>query len=83
MTVMNHRIAALAAIAAASAAALIRLIGGGVSSGFDLLRPGIEHQIRLRAMPAFRGVPVVASTLGQNSGIIGAACAALPQDGVP
>jgi len=59
------------------------VIGGGVSSGFDLLRPGIEHQIRLRAMPAFRGVPVVASTLGQNSGIIGAACAALPQDGVP
>lgn len=55
------------------------VIGGGVSSGFDLLRPGIERHIRTRALPPFRDVPVVAAQLGQNSGVVGAASLVLPQ----
>ena len=49
------------------------VLGGGVSDGFELLRPGIEQQIRQRALPAFRAVPVVKAALGQDSGLIGAA----------
>jgi glucokinase len=54
------------------------VLGGGVSSGFDLLHPGIERHIRSWALPPFRDVPVVAAALGQNSGLIGAAGLVLP-----
>ena len=57
------------------------VIGGGVSAGFDLLHPGIDAQIRARAMPPFREVPVVAAQLGPNSGLVGAACLVLPEAG--
>lgn len=59
------------------------VIGGGVSSGFDLLHPAIAHRIQSSALPPFRGVPVVAAALGQNSGLIGAACLVLPQGPAP
>lgn len=49
------------------------LIGGGVSNGFDLLKPGVEQQIRERALPPFRDVPILAAHLGPNSGLVGAA----------
>lgn len=55
------------------------VIGGGVSSGFDLLRPGIERHIGSCALPPFRDVPVVAAQLGRKSGVVGAASLLLPQ----
>jgi glucokinase len=55
------------------------VIGGGLSNGFDLLRPGIEQHIRTRALPPFREVAIVAAQLGQNSGVVGAASLLLPQ----
>lgn len=54
------------------------VMGGGVSSGFDLLQPGIAQQIRRRALLPFRDVPVLAAQLGQNSGLVGAASLMLP-----
>jgi glucokinase len=54
------------------------VVGGGVSAGFDLLHPGIADEVRSRAMPPFRDVPVVAAQLGPNSGLVGAACLLLP-----
>ncbi|WP_310463331.1 ROK family protein [Sphaerotilus sp.] len=54
------------------------VLGGGVSSGFDLLHPDIKRHIRSWALPPFRDVPVVAAALGQNSGVVGAACLVLP-----
>jgi len=57
------------------------VVGGGVSAGFDLLRPGIEAQVRARALPPFRQVPIVAAQLAQNSGLVGAACLVLPPFG--
>lgn len=54
------------------------VVGGGVSSGFDLLHAGIEQQIRTRALPPFREVPVVVARLGQDSGLVGAASLVLP-----
>jgi glucokinase len=50
------------------------VIGGGVSAGFDLLQAGIDAEVRARAMPPFRDVPIVAAQLGPNSGLVGAAC---------
>jgi glucokinase len=49
------------------------VIGGGVSHGFDLLLPGIEREVRARALPPFRDVPVARAVLEPNSGLIGAA----------
>jgi glucokinase len=54
------------------------VIGGGMSNGFDLLHPAIAQQIRSRALAPFRDVPVVVAQLGQNSGLVGAACLVLP-----
>jgi glucokinase len=54
------------------------VIGGGVSAGFDLLHPGIDAYVQANAMPPFRDVPVVAATLGPNSGLVGAACLVMP-----
>jgi glucokinase len=45
-----------------------------VASGFDLLNPGITQLVRSRALPPFRDVPAVAAQLGQNAGLVGAAC---------
>ncbi|MEY4748963.1 MAG: hypothetical protein RIQ60_1177 [Pseudomonadota bacterium] len=49
------------------------VLGGGVSAGFDLLRPGIERRVRSCALPPFRDVPVLVAALGPNSGLVGAA----------
>ncbi|MDP4299996.1 ROK family protein [Leptothrix discophora] len=49
------------------------VIGGGVSAGFDLLQAGIAEQVRRRALPPFRDVPVVPAALGPNAGLVGAA----------
>ena len=49
------------------------VLGGGLSHGFDLLAPGIHDVIRRDAMMPFRTVPVVAATLGDDSGLMGAA----------
>jgi len=56
------------------------VLGGGVSAAFDLLQPGILRTVQARALPPFRGVPVVAAQLGQNSGLVGAACLVLQRD---
>jgi glucokinase len=56
------------------------VVGGGVAQGFDLLQPGIDRHLRTRALPPFRGVPVVVAQLGQNSGLVGAASLILAQE---
>jgi glucokinase len=55
------------------------VVGGGMSNGFDLLHPGIQQHVRTCALPPFRDVPVVVAHLGQNSGLVGAACLVLPR----
>jgi glucokinase len=54
------------------------VIGGGVSAGFDLLQAGIAAQVRRRALPPFRDVPVLPAALGPNAGLVGAASLVLP-----
>lgn len=49
------------------------VIGGGLSTAFDLLIGGIRAEIDRRAMPAYRDVAVVPATLGSRAGLIGAA----------
>lgn len=49
------------------------VLGGGLSHGFDLLAPGIHDVIRRDAMMPFRRVPVIATALGGDSGLMGAA----------
>lgn len=56
----------------------IVVVGGGVSNGFDLLEEGINARIRRNAMPAFRAAKIVAATLGDNSGLLGAAALFFP-----
>jgi len=51
----------------------IIVMGGGISSGFDLLEGTILATIRERAMTAYRDVPVVPAELGSHAGLIGAA----------
>lgn len=55
----------------------ILIVGGGLSSALDLMMPGIRNQIDRYAMPAFREIQVVPATLGDNSGLIGAAALAM------
>jgi glucokinase len=50
----------------------IVIVGGGLSNGFELLHPGIVARINRGAMAPFRDTPVVRSSLGGNSGLIGA-----------
>jgi glucokinase len=50
----------------------IVIVGGGLSNGFELLHPGIVARINRGAMMPFRDTPVVRSSLGGNSGLIGA-----------
>ena len=54
----------------------IVVMGGGLSSEFEWLHPGIRACIDARALPAFRDVEVVRAALGQNSGLTGAAALA-------
>ena len=49
------------------------ILGGGIASGFALLEAGIRARLARNAMPAFRGVEVVAAALGDNAGLVGAA----------
>lgn len=51
----------------------VLIMGGGLSHEFEMLMPGINAQIQLSAMPAFKSVPVVKAKLGGNSGLVGAA----------
>ena len=53
------------------------IMGGGVSTAFDLLDHGIHDVILRQAMAAFRDVRVVRAGLGGNSGLVGAAALAL------
>jgi glucokinase len=54
------------------------VIGGGLSNGFDLLHAGIAGQLRARALPPFRDIPVVPAELGQDAGVVGAASLVFP-----
>ncbi|MDE2446777.1 MAG: ROK family protein [Alphaproteobacteria bacterium] len=53
------------------------VVGGGLSSGLDLMMPGIQYQIGKHAMTAFKAVPVVAAVLGDNAGLVGVAALAM------
>lgn len=52
------------------------VLGGGMTAGLDLLRPGIEAEIARRAMPPFRATPIVKAALGDNAGLVGVAALA-------
>ncbi|NRP89369.1 Glucokinase [Ensifer adhaerens] len=58
----------------------ILVMGGGISHGFDLLQEVVVATVRERAMPAYRGVPIVAAQLGRHAGLIGAASLILGQE---
>ncbi|MCX5512593.1 glucokinase [Kaistia algarum] len=49
------------------------VLGGGVSQLLDLLRPEMERTVRLRAMSAYRDIPIVSAKLGGHAGLVGAA----------
>jgi glucokinase len=49
------------------------VMGGGLSSAFDLLEGGIRDVIASDAMPPFRAVRVVRAEMGDNSGLSGVA----------
>ena len=51
----------------------VRVMGGGLANGFDLLAPGIRATIEERAMQAYRDVPIVPAELGDRAGLVGAA----------
>ena len=53
------------------------IVGGGVSSAFDLMLPTIKAEIQRRAIPAFRSVEIVTAALGDNAGLVGAASLAM------
>ena len=48
------------------------VLGGGLSTQFDALAPGIAARLGVSAMPSFRDVPVVSAALGGNAGLVGA-----------
>ena len=52
------------------------ILGGGVSTAFDLLQQGIAAEIELRAIPQFRQTPVLPTALGGQAGLAGAAALA-------
>jgi glucokinase len=49
------------------------IVGGGLTNAWDQLEPGIRSYIKANAMFPFCDVPIVKATLGDNSGLIGAA----------
>lgn len=57
----------------------IIVLGGGMTAGLDLLRPGIEAEIARRAMAPYRATPIVKAALGDNAGLVGAAALARRQ----
>ena len=57
------------------------VVGGGMSTHLEVLRPGISAKVREAAMKGFEDIPIVRATLEGNSGLIGAA--ALVFDAVP
>ena len=54
----------------------IVVLGGGVMAGLDVLRPQMAKEIAARAMPPFRGTPILRARLLDNVGLIGAAALA-------
>ncbi len=49
------------------------VMGGGVSQLLDLMADGIAAVVRERLLPGFPHVPIVAASLGDDSGMVGAA----------
>lgn len=49
------------------------VIGGGLANAFDLLIGGIRSVVEVRAMTAYRGVPILRADLGAKAGLVGAA----------
>lgn len=56
------------------------VLGGGLTSAFDLFAPAMRATIAARAMPDFRAVPVEPSALGLEVGVVGAAALVLAPD---
>ena len=56
------------------------VIGGGVSNAFDVLGPMLQERVSRRVLEPFRDVSLVRASLGDNSGLTGAACLALNPD---
>jgi glucokinase len=56
------------------------IMGGGVSKALDIMLEPIKRQVAALAMPPFRGADIVASQLGDNSGLVGVAGLALTAD---
>ena len=54
----------------------IVVLGGGVMNGLDVLHPAMTAEITARAMPPFRGTPIVRASLLDNAGLIGSAALA-------
>jgi glucokinase len=50
------------------------VLGGGVMAAGELLLEPARAELRARALAPSRAVPVVAATLGEDAGMIGAAC---------
>jgi glucokinase len=49
------------------------VVGGGMSTHLEVLRPGICAKVRQAAMKGFEDIPIVRATLDGNSGLVGAA----------
>ena len=56
------------------------VIGGGVSNTLDVLGPMLQERVSRRVLKPFRDVSIVRASLGDNSGLIGAARLALHPD---
>jgi glucokinase len=54
----------------------VMVIGGGVIAAGDLLLEPARRELRERALPPMKKIPVVAAQLGQDAGMIGAAALA-------
>ncbi len=50
------------------------ILGGGVTRAPDLLLPTIREQVIAGVLPGFRVPPIVTAALGDNAGLVGAAC---------
>jgi glucokinase len=52
------------------------VIGGGVMAAGDLLLEPARRELRERALPPMKGIPVLAAEMGPDAGMIGAAAMA-------